>query len=209
MFMLTLDCEDVCVGVATSQSGAQRQMEEGKGPWVRRLQTGRMTATSCGSGGLRLPTSWSLCGVLACPRKHIATFPADIDECQSSPCAYGATCVDEINGYRCNCPPGRSGPRCQEGRLAVTVVVRAWSRSFLQCSDPLSSLLLLTTVVVVRRPCWSRGVPFPHGSSWTEDCNSCRCLDGHRDCSKVGQPLPHPYRSDLSRGWGRSGSVGR
>lgn len=55
MFMLTLDCEDVSVGVATSQSGAQRQMEEGKGLWVRRLQTGRMTTTGCGSGGLRLP----------------------------------------------------------------------------------------------------------------------------------------------------------
>lgn len=29
--MLTLDCEGVSVGVATSQSGAQRQMEEGEG----------------------------------------------------------------------------------------------------------------------------------------------------------------------------------
>lgn len=24
--------------------------------------------------------------------------------------------MDEINGYRCSCPPGRAGPRCQEGR---------------------------------------------------------------------------------------------
>uniref|UniRef100_A0A8C6QC67 Delta-like protein n=1 Tax=Nannospalax galili TaxID=1026970 RepID=A0A8C6QC67_NANGA len=78
----------------------------------------------------------------------------NIDECQSSPCAYGATCVDEINGYRCSCPPGRAGPRCQE-------------------------------VVGFGRSCWFRGTDFPHGSSWMEDCNSCRCLDGHRDCSKV------------------------
>lgn len=42
-------------------------------------------------------------------------FYLDIDECQSSPCGYGATCIDEINGYRCTCPPGRIGPRCQEG----------------------------------------------------------------------------------------------
>lgn len=42
-------------------------------------------------------------------------FSLDIDECQSSPCGYGATCIDEINGYRCTCPPGRVGPRCQEG----------------------------------------------------------------------------------------------
>uniref|UniRef100_A0A8C2L8T5 Delta-like protein n=1 Tax=Cricetulus griseus TaxID=10029 RepID=A0A8C2L8T5_CRIGR len=109
----------------------------------------------------------------------------NIDECQSSPCAYGATCVDEINGYRCNCPPGRSGPRCQEGRPAVTVSDRAWTGSILRCLDTLLSLLLVITVVIFRRPCWSRGMSFPHGSSWIEDCNSCRCLDGRRDCSKV------------------------
>ena len=41
----------------------------------------------------------------------------DINECQSSPCALGSSCVDEINGYRCLCPPERTGPQCQEGVL--------------------------------------------------------------------------------------------
>lgn len=45
---------------------------------------------------------------------------SDIDECQSSPCSYGATCVDEINGYRCLCPMGRAGPRCQECEFPLT-----------------------------------------------------------------------------------------
>lgn len=40
---------------------------------------------------------------------------SDINECQSSPCAFGSTCMDEINDYRCVCPPGRTGPLCQEG----------------------------------------------------------------------------------------------
>lgn len=43
-------------------------------------------------------------------------LPTDINECQSSPCAFGSTCLDEINGYRCLCPPDRTGPHCHEGR---------------------------------------------------------------------------------------------
>uniref|UniRef100_A0A8C6T537 Delta-like protein n=1 Tax=Neogobius melanostomus TaxID=47308 RepID=A0A8C6T537_9GOBI len=38
----------------------------------------------------------------------------NINECQSSPCAFGSTCVDEINGYRCLCPTDRTGPHCHE-----------------------------------------------------------------------------------------------
>lgn len=43
----------------------------------------------------------------------------DINECQSSPCAFGSTCVDEINGYRCLCPPDRTGPYCHEGAAKI------------------------------------------------------------------------------------------
>lgn len=136
------------------------------------------------------PGHWPPC----CPLSPIC--PADIDECQSSPCAYGATCVDEINGYRCSCPPGRAGPRCQEGRWRAPLWVRAtpggtgkaWTPEPVAPTDPPLPLL---TVLVFGRSCWSQGVPFPHGSSWVEDCNSCRCLDGRRVCSKVpGGPCP-------------------
>lgn len=43
---------------------------------------------------------------------------ADIDECQSNPCAGGATCLDQIDGYRCVCPPGHAGPRCRDCECA-------------------------------------------------------------------------------------------
>ncbi|CAH1793526.1 unnamed protein product, partial [Owenia fusiformis] len=36
----------------------------------------------------------------------------DIDECQSVPCKYNGTCVDILNGFRCYCPDGFSGPTC-------------------------------------------------------------------------------------------------
>ncbi|CAJ0956914.1 unnamed protein product [Ranitomeya imitator] len=96
------------------------------------------------------------------PWEHIIIFTncsytgyaLNIDECQSSPCAYGATCIDEINGYRCTCPSGRAGPRCQE-------------------------------VIGFGRSCWLKGVQYPHGSKWDEECNSCHCLDGVIDCTQV------------------------
>ncbi|XP_033644442.1 sushi, von Willebrand factor type A, EGF and pentraxin domain-containing protein 1-like isoform X2 [Asterias rubens] len=38
----------------------------------------------------------------------------DADECSSSPCGSEATCIDLINGYRCDCPPGYEGMNCQD-----------------------------------------------------------------------------------------------
>lgn len=39
----------------------------------------------------------------------------DIDECSSSPCQNGGTCVDDINGYQCLCSPSWEGDHCQNG----------------------------------------------------------------------------------------------
>jgi len=39
----------------------------------------------------------------------------DVDECQSSPCLNGATCVDLENGYRCQCAEGWQGDTCEQG----------------------------------------------------------------------------------------------
>ncbi|XP_051698638.1 fibulin-7 isoform X3 [Oryctolagus cuniculus] len=39
--------------------------------------------------------------------------PPDVSDCASQPCQNGGTCVEGANQYRCVCPPGRTGSRCQ------------------------------------------------------------------------------------------------
>ena len=35
-----------------------------------------------------------------------------VNECTSNPCRHGATCVDQYNGFLCQCAAGWQGPRC-------------------------------------------------------------------------------------------------
>ena len=44
-------------------------------------------------------------------------FSSDIDECASSPCQNGGTCIDGINSYTCNCVPGHTGDNCEIGNI--------------------------------------------------------------------------------------------
>lgn len=37
----------------------------------------------------------------------------DIDECLSNPCLNGGTCIDEINGFTCNCTEQWMGQTCE------------------------------------------------------------------------------------------------
>ena len=36
----------------------------------------------------------------------------DVDDCLSSPCTHGATCIDEVDSHACACAPGWSGAVC-------------------------------------------------------------------------------------------------
>ena len=42
-------------------------------------------------------------------------FVADINECDSHPCTNGATCIDEVNAYKCTCVDSYTGTNCEIG----------------------------------------------------------------------------------------------
>ena len=61
-------------------------------------------------------------------------FHLDINECSSSPCRNGATCLDLVNKYECQCVAGYTGTNCEQG-LASTIT---------KCSSFKGYLLLLS-----------------------------------------------------------------
>ena len=44
---------------------------------------------------------------------------SDVDECQSSPCKNGGTCLNQQAGYSCKCKDGYSGEHCEEGNAYI------------------------------------------------------------------------------------------
>ena len=40
----------------------------------------------------------------------------DTDDCASSPCVPPATCVDRVADYSCECPTGKAGRACDQGK---------------------------------------------------------------------------------------------
>ena len=50
---------------------------------------------------------------------------SEINECASSPCLHNGECLDEVNGYRCNCAgTGYTGTNCQQGTHSFTIFKR-------------------------------------------------------------------------------------
>ncbi|KAH3813031.1 hypothetical protein DPMN_141479 [Dreissena polymorpha] len=44
------------------------------------------------------------------------SFCTDNNECDRFPCGNGATCINTLGSYYCNCPAGFSGIDCRTGQ---------------------------------------------------------------------------------------------
>ena len=74
----------------------------------------------CRAGFTTLNTVWMICFTI---NIIFMCFIKDINECDSSPCSNGGSCVDLINGYLCNCLAAYSGKTCQNCRLFCGIII--------------------------------------------------------------------------------------
>ncbi|KAH0620314.1 hypothetical protein JD844_020560 [Phrynosoma platyrhinos] len=131
-----------------------------------------------------------------------------INDCNPHPCYNGGICVDGVNWFRCECAPGFAGPDC---RINIDECQSSPCAYGSTCIDEINGYRCTCPrgragarcqeVIGFGKSCWVKGISFPHGSRWEQECNNCHCLDGHIDCTKVLQPLPRNYSTLTALVW--------
>ncbi|XP_036391125.1 fibulin-7 [Megalops cyprinoides] len=89
----------------------------------------------------------------------------NINECASTPCLNGGSCVDEVNRFLCTCAKGWTGPTCQTPIPTFFTIVTNVSTSS-TTSSPYSSS---------SSPSSLPSSPFMHPSRCTQFLGSTRC----------------------------------
>lgn len=179
--------------VSTHSSGlgscSLRGLQGGPGAqWLSQERSDRKSQAHgpCRPVGPRLPTP---------PTFHASFCPsADIDECASSPCAAGGTCVDQVDGFECICPEQWVGATCQLGK-GPTGQVCAWTA----CCACRRLLLVLLGLQVPGGQAgrWGSSPILPLVSS--TDANECEgkpCLNAFSCKNLIGG-----YYCDCIPGW--------
>ncbi|KAK5622275.1 hypothetical protein CRENBAI_006621 [Crenichthys baileyi] len=68
----------------------------------------------------------------------------EVDECESSPCQNGATCLNRLNHFQCVCVPGFSGKLCESNKGEHKERV-----PWLEVTIPLTTLCVLLAILTV------------------------------------------------------------
>lgn len=114
------------------------------------------------------------------------------NDCNPHPCYNGGICVDGVNWFRCECAPGFAGPDC---RINVNECQSSPCAYGATCVDEINGFRCICPLgrtgtrcqefIGIGKTCHYAGLQFPHGSHWEEECNSCHCINGKVDCTKV------------------------
>ena len=139
----------------------------------------------------------------------------DSISCSSSPCLNGATCINTLGGFKCQCGPGWTGDVCQTGKEDELLFV---SRFFNTCSSYNSWILaqiynhLLCLTVKTRKPFWRHNRKLLHLGAFLrftiqwEILWACSPITHHpiRPASRGGTSLCSTRRSSWAMDSGRS-----
>ncbi|XP_060773694.1 protein jagged-2b isoform X4 [Neoarius graeffei] len=120
------------------------------------------------------------------------TCSQNINDCNPHPCYNGGICVDGVNWFRCECTPGFAGPDC---RINIDECQSSPCAYGATCVDEINGFRCICPLgrsgrrcqefIGIGKMCHYTGLQFPHGSQWEEDCNTCQCLNGKVECTKV------------------------
>ncbi|KAE8586907.1 hypothetical protein XENTR_v10021796 [Xenopus tropicalis] len=137
------------------------------------------------------------------------TCTENTNDCNPYPCYNGGICVDGVNWFRCECAPGFAGPDC---RINIDECQSSPCAYGATCIDEINGYrctcpsgragLRCQEVIGLGRSCWLKGMQYPHGGKWVEECNSCYCLDGGVECTKTWcgpKPCLLEHSKDKSR----------
>uniref|UniRef100_A0A672MG30 Delta-like protein n=1 Tax=Sinocyclocheilus grahami TaxID=75366 RepID=A0A672MG30_SINGR len=120
------------------------------------------------------------------------TCTQNINDCNPHPCYNGGICVDGVNWFRCECAPGFAGPDC---RINIDECQSSPCAYGATCVDEINGFRCVCPLgrtgpqcqefIGVGKTCHYAGLQFPHGSRWEEECNTCQCVNGKVECTKV------------------------
>ncbi|XP_071790865.1 protein jagged-1b-like [Asterias amurensis] len=114
------------------------------------------------------------------------------DDCSRNPCFNGGQCVDGINWFRCQCADGFTGPDCRINLNECASNPCAYGStcvdgidSFKCVCPPGRSGATCSEVIGVVPICKVERRVYAQGESWKDNCNTCHCVQGTAECSKV------------------------
>ena len=103
-------------------------------------------------------------------------YCVDLDDCVNHNCSNGASCVDGINGYSCNCSVGFSGEHCENSKYSTKKIDMASSRQL--STSIITFALFLLNYSVDLDDCVNHNCS--NGASCIDGINSysCNCSVG-------------------------------